>query len=58
MTFEKIPLGALQVELVAAPLLVPANVMVPPAHTPCAGPAYTKAAWPTVTIVLVVTGQL
>jgi hypothetical protein len=31
--FEKVPLGAVQVEVVALPPMVPANVIVPPAQT-------------------------
>ena len=30
---EKVPLGALQVDVVALPPMVPAKVIVPPAHT-------------------------
>ena len=33
VTFEKVPLGALHVELVALPPIVPARVTVPPAQT-------------------------
>lgn len=42
--FEKVPLGALQVELVALPPIVPFNGTLPPAHTACALPASAVAA--------------
>jgi hypothetical protein len=41
---ENVPLGAVQVALVALPPIVPANVTVPPAQTDCAAPALTVAA--------------
>jgi hypothetical protein len=44
VALEKVPLGALQVELVAPPPMVPAKVMVPPAHTVCVAPALAVAA--------------
>jgi len=47
--FEKVPLGALHVELVALPPIVPANVTVPPAQIVCAAPALAVAAGFTVT---------
>lgn len=37
------PLGALHVALVAAPLIVPARLTLPPAQTVCALPAFTTA---------------
>jgi len=40
---EKLPLGAVQVELEAPPPIVPANVIVPPAQTDCAAPALAVA---------------
>ena len=55
---EKLPLGALHVEVVALPPLVPANVTVPPEQTVCAGPAFAVAAALTViTTVLVAATQ-
>jgi hypothetical protein len=54
-TFEKVPVGALQVALVALPPMVPANVMVPPAHTVCGTPAFAVAAGFTVIITVDVT---
>ena len=50
---EKVPLGAVQVELVALPPILPAKVIVPPEHTVCAAPALAVAACVTL-IVLVV----
>ena len=44
LAFEKIPLGALHVELIALPPMEPAKVMVPPAHTVCGVPAFAVAA--------------
>ena len=44
LAFEKFPLGALHVELVALPPIVPAKVMVPPEHTVCGNPAFAVAA--------------
>ena len=56
LAFEKVPLGALHVELVALPPIVPANVIVPPAHTVCVGPAFAVAAGLTVTTKVDVAG--
>jgi hypothetical protein len=44
LALEKVPLGALQVALVALPPMVPARVTVPPAHTDWAFPALAVAA--------------
>ena len=44
LAFEKLPVPALHVELVALPPLVPARVMVPPPQTVCALPALTVGA--------------
>ena len=41
---ENVPLGALQVELVALPPMAPAKVMLPPPHTVCGVPAFAVAA--------------
>jgi hypothetical protein len=41
--FEKFPLGALHVPLVALPPMLPANVIVPPAQTDCGVPALAIA---------------
>ena len=49
-TFEKVPLGALQVELVALPPIVPARVTVPPKQTTCGVPALAVGAGFTVTV--------
>jgi hypothetical protein len=49
-TFEKLPVGALQVEVVALPPMLPAKVIVPPAQTVCTAPALAVAAWFTVII--------
>ena len=51
-TLEKVPLGALQVEVVAPPPIVPAKVMVPPAHIVCGAPAFAVATGFTVTVTL------
>ena len=48
LVLEKVPLGALHVELVALPPLVPASVTDPPEQTVCGGPAFTVAIWFTV----------
>jgi hypothetical protein len=40
---EKVPLGAVHDPLVALPPTDPASVIVPPAHTDCAGPAFAVA---------------
>ena len=40
---ENVPLPALQVADVAAPLIVPAKLTLPPAHTVCGPPALTIA---------------
>ena len=45
---ENVPLGALHVELVAPPPIVPARVTVPPAHIVWAAPALAVAAGLTV----------
>ena len=42
-TLEKVPLGALHVELVALPPILPASVMVPSAQTDCGKPAFAVA---------------
>ena len=39
-TLENVPLGALHVEVVALPPMLPASVMVPPAQTVCGKPAF------------------
>jgi hypothetical protein len=52
LILEKEPVGALQVELVALPPILPASVKVPPAHIGCTGCIVAVAAWFTV-IVLV-----
>ena len=52
LTFEKVPLGALHVELVAPPPIEPAKVMELPAQTVCAGPAFAVATGFTVTVTL------
>jgi len=57
LAFEKVPPGALHVELVALPPLVPAKVIIPPAHTPWLGPAFTIAAVLIVTLVVAVIVQ-
>ena len=54
--FEKVPLGALHVELVALPPIAPLNVIVPPAHTVCAEPALAVAAGFTVITTVDVAG--
>ena len=41
---ENVPLGAVHVEVVALPPLVPANVIVPPEQTVCGAPALAVAA--------------
>ena len=43
LAFEKLPLGADQVALVALPLIVPAKLTEPPAQTLCGVPALTIA---------------
>jgi hypothetical protein len=48
--FEKVPEEALQVPVLAPPVTVPASVIVPPAQTVCAAPAFAVAAWLTVMI--------
>ena len=53
---EKVPLGALQVELVALPPIVPARVMVPPPQTVCGGPAFAVAAGFTVITTVEIAG--
>ena len=55
--FEKVPLGALHVELVALPPIVPANVIVPPAHTVCVTPASAVAACVTLIVVVALTAE-
>ena len=58
VTSEKVPLGALHVELVAVPPIPPARVTVPPAHTAWGVPALAVAAGLTViTTVLVAAGH-
>lgn len=58
LALENVPLGAVQVELVALPPRVPANVTVPPAQTVCAEPALTvAAAFTVITTVEVAPGQ-
>jgi hypothetical protein len=42
--FEKVPLGAVQVALVALPPMLPAKVIVPLEHTVCGDPAFAVAA--------------
>jgi len=44
LAFEKVPLGADHVALVALPPMFPASVTVPPAHTVCDTPAFAVAA--------------
>ena len=48
--FEKVPLGALHVELVALPPMVPFNVTLPPAQIVCGLPAFAVAAGLTVSV--------
>ena len=52
---EKVPLGAVQVELVALPPILPAKVIVPPAHTVCTVPALAVAAGLTVIVLVALT---
>ena len=57
-TLEKFPLGALHVEVVALPPMLPAKVIVPPAHTLCGFPAFAvAAAFTVITTVEVATGH-
>lgn len=51
--FEKVPLGADQVEL-DAPAIVPARVIVPPAQTVCGAPAFAVAPEPTFIVLVLV----
>jgi hypothetical protein len=52
--FEKVPLVAVHVEVVALPPMLPLSVIVPFEHTVCGVPALAVAAWSTViTTVLV-----
>lgn len=55
--FEKLPLDADHVALVAAPPILPARVILLPAHTPLLGPGFTVAACVTVIVVVLVTGR-
>jgi hypothetical protein len=48
--FEKVPLGAVHVEVVAPPPIVPFKFMLPPAQTVCALPASAVAAGLTVSV--------
>ena len=53
---EKVPLDAVQVELVALPLMVPVRVTVPPAQTVCAVPALAVAACVILIVLVALTG--
>jgi hypothetical protein len=53
-TFENVPLAALQVELLALPPMLPAKVIVPPAHTVWEEPALAVAGEFTVIVKAVV----
>ena len=58
LALEKVPLGAVHVELDALPPIPPARVTVPPRHTDCGTPAFAVAGWLTViTTVLVAAGH-
>ena len=48
--FENVPLGAVHVELVAPPPIVPFKVTFPPAQTDCGLPALAVAAGFTVSV--------
>ena len=43
LALEKVPLGALHVELDALPPIEPARVTIPPAHTDSGVPAFAVA---------------
>ena len=51
-TLENVPLGALHVEVVALPPMLPASVIVPPAHTDCGKPALSVGGVRMVTVAL------
>jgi hypothetical protein len=55
--FEKLPEGALHVELVAPPPIVPASVILLPAQTACTGPAFAVATGLIVITTVDVTGK-
>jgi len=58
LVLEKVPLDALQVDVVALPPMLPARVTVPPAHMVCGAPAPAVASGLTViTTVLVTDGH-
>ena len=55
MGSENVPLGAVHVELIPLPPIVPANVIVPPAQTVCAAPALAVADWVTLIVLVALT---
>ena len=55
LALENVPLGALHVEVVALPPILPAKVIVPPAHTLCAVPALAVAAGETLIVLVALT---